>query len=88
VRLDRFRRLFQERAAFGEGQRTQRRPAFSAGVVQRRGEVEAVTRNLGKRLFGSGIEERLRRARSFDPALAEVAAQRLNLELRCFLDWR
>ncbi len=86
VRLDRLRHLLEQSAPLGEAQRAQRGSAFAAGVVERRSEIEAVTRSSGKRLLCGGIDERLRRARSFDPALAEVTAQRLHVRLRYFFD--
>src|SRR6266568_1801614 len=75
LRLDRLCHLLEKNPALGEAQRAQRRPAFAAGVVERRGEVEAVTRSLGKRLLGGGVDECLAGARSFDPLVAEVTRQ-------------
>ncbi len=75
LRLDRLCHLLEKNPALGEAQRAQRRPAFAASVLERRGEIEALARDLRKRLLGSGIHERLRCARSLDPLVAEVTSR-------------
>ena len=86
VRVDRLCHLLEENPALREAQRAQCGSAFAASVVERRSKIEAVTRSLGKRLLGGGIDERLSGAGAFDPAIAEITAQRFHVRLRCFFD--
>ena len=88
VRLDRLRHLFEKIPALREAQGTQSRSPLAARMLQRGSNIEAVAADLSERLLGRGIDERLRGARSFDPAVAEITAQRLHLRLRCFFDRR
>src|SRR5882672_11261187 len=65
--------------------RAPRWAAFAARVSERSREVEAVARYPGERLLGRGVDERLWRACSFDPAAVQVAAQGFHGGLRLFL---
>src|SRR6185503_9867533 len=76
--LQRVRHALQQRAAFGEAQRAQRRSAGMARMLEGRGEVDTIAARGGERCFRGGIDQRLRRAASLDPAAAGVTRQNLH----------